>query len=149
MKNRVSAWIILTIITVAAALGLALTNQITMEPISQQAIVAEEKARKLVMPGAETFEKLELDDGSVLFVAKAGDEVIGYIGKDAAKGYSGEIEVITGVSAMASSPGSTSAVPISLKPRAWAPRPRIQPLPRSLPEKIVLCKGVIQKMTTQ
>ena len=99
MKNRVSAWIILTIITVAAALGLALTNQITMEPISQQAIVAEEKARKLVMPGAETFEKLELDDGSVLFVAKAGDEVIGYIGKAAAKGYGGEIEVITGVSA--------------------------------------------------
>ena len=91
MKNRVSAWIILTIITVAAALGLALTNQITMEPISQQAIVAEEKARKLVMPGAETFEKLELDDGSVLFVAKAGDEVIGYIGKAAAKGYGGEI----------------------------------------------------------
>lgn len=99
MKNRVSAWIILTIITVAAALGLALTNQITMEPISQQAIVAEEKARKLVMPGAETFEKLELDDGSVLFVAKAGDEVIGYIGKAAAKGYGGEIEVITGISA--------------------------------------------------
>jgi len=99
MKNRVSAWIILTIITVAAALGLALTNQITMEPISQQAIVAEEKARKLVMPGVETFEKLELDDGSVLFVAKAGDEVIGYIGKAAAKGYGGEIEVITGVSA--------------------------------------------------
>jgi len=99
MKNRVSAWIILTIITVAAALGLALTNQITMEPISQQAIVAEEKARKLVMPGVETFEKLELDDGSALFVAKAGDEVIGYIGKAAAKGYSGEIEVITGISA--------------------------------------------------
>jgi len=99
MKNRVSAWIILTIITVAAALGLALTNQITMEPISQQAIVAEEKARKLVMPGVETFEKLELDDGSVLFVAKAGDEVIGYIGKAVAKGYGGEIEVITGVSA--------------------------------------------------
>jgi Na+-translocating ferredoxin:NAD+ oxidoreductase RnfG subunit len=40
-----------------------------------------------------------LDDGSALFVAKAGDEVIGYIGKAAAKGYSGEIEVITGISA--------------------------------------------------
>jgi electron transport complex protein RnfG len=98
MKNRVSAWIILTVITVVAGFGLALTNQITKEPISQQANATEERARKLVMPEAETFNELELADGNILFIAKKSDEIIGYIGKAVAKGYGGKIEVITGVS---------------------------------------------------
>lgn len=97
MKNRIYAWIVLGAITIVAGLGLALTYGVTKEPIRLQGIAAEEQAKKDVMPGADTFEELALEDGKTLFVAKKGDEVLGYVGKMEAKGYGGPIEVITGV----------------------------------------------------
>ena len=33
MKNRISAWIVLGLITIIAGLGLAVTNEVTKEPI--------------------------------------------------------------------------------------------------------------------
>lgn len=99
MKNRISAWIVLGAITIVAGLGLALTYGVTKEPIRQQAIAAEEAAKKQVMPEADLFEELELADGSKLFVAKKGDETLGYVGKTEARGYGGDIEVVTGVTA--------------------------------------------------
>ena len=97
MKNRIYAWIVLGAITIVAGLGLALTYGVTKEPIRLQGIAAEEQAKKDVMPEADTFEELTLEDGKTLFVAKKGDEVLGYVGKMEAKGYGGPIEVITGV----------------------------------------------------
>jgi len=99
MKNRIYAWIVLGAITIVAGLGLAMTYGVTKEPIRQQAIAAEEAAKKQVMPEADLFEELQLDDGSMLFVAKKGDEVLGYVGKSEARGYGGDIEVVTGVTA--------------------------------------------------
>lgn len=99
MKNRIYAWIVLGAITIVAGLGLALTYGVTKEPIRQQAIAAEEAAKKQVMPEADLFEELELEDGSLLFVAKKGEEVLGYVGKSEARGYGGDIEVVTGVTA--------------------------------------------------
>ena len=97
MKNRIYAWIVLGAITIAAGLGLALTYGVTKEPIRQQGIATEEQAKKHVMPEADSFEELTLEDGKTLFIAKKGDEVLGYIGKLEAKGYGGPIEVITGI----------------------------------------------------
>lgn len=99
MKNRISAWIVLGAITIVAGLGLALTYGVTKEPIRQQAIAAEEAAKKQVMPEADLFEEMQLEDGSTLFVAKKGEDVLGYVGKSESKGYGGDIEVITGVTA--------------------------------------------------
>ena len=99
MKNRISAWIVLGLITLVAGLGLAITNEVTKKPIADQALAAEERAKKLVMPEADQFEEITLADGSTLFVAKANNEIIGYVGKAESKGYGGLIEVITGVKA--------------------------------------------------
>lgn len=98
MKNRFSAWIVLGVITIVAGLGLAITNEVTKGPIAQQSIAAEEKAKQAVMPEAATFEEIPLEDGTTLFAAKAENgDVVGYVGKEEAKGYGGMIEVITGV----------------------------------------------------
>ncbi|NLM86357.1 MAG: FMN-binding protein [Clostridiales bacterium] len=97
MKNRISAWIVLGLITIIAGLGLAVTNEVTKEPIKQQAIAAEEKAKKAVMPEADSFEEIVLEDGTAFFIAKQGDEVVGYVSLEEAKGYGGMIEVVTGV----------------------------------------------------
>lgn len=99
MKNRISAWIVLGLITLVAGLGLAITNEVTKKPIADQALAAEERAKKLVMPEADQFEEITLADGSTLFVAKANNEIIGYVGKAESKGYGGLIEVITGIKA--------------------------------------------------
>ena len=97
MKNRISAWVVLGVITIVAALSLAVTNEVTKEPISLQAQKSEETARAKVMPEAESFEEIALEDGQILFAAKAGEEVLGYIGKTERNGYGGPVEVIAGV----------------------------------------------------
>lgn len=98
MKNRISAWIVLGVITIVAGLGLAFTNEVTKGPIDQQAIMAKEKAKIAVMPEAASFSEIALADGSSLFEALSDTgEVIGYVGQAQSKGYGGMIEVITGV----------------------------------------------------
>ncbi|MDI9519575.1 MAG: FMN-binding protein [Bacillota bacterium] len=100
MKNRISAWIVLGVITIVAGLGLAFVNEMTKNPIEEQALINEEKAKLKVMPGAVQFEKIELEDGNLLFVAKdESGETLGYVGKSVSKGYGGPVEVITGVKA--------------------------------------------------
>ena len=99
MKNRISAWIVLGAITIVAALSLAVTNEVTKAPIAQQAALAEGRAKLLVMPGAETFDEITLEDGKVLFEAKAADGAsLGFVGKTERGGYGGPVEVIAGVS---------------------------------------------------
>ncbi len=97
MKNRISAWIVLGIITIVASLSLAVTNEVTKGPIAQQARLSEDKAKMLMFPAADRFEEITLDGGLILFAAKAGDETIGYVGKAERKGYGGMVEVIAGV----------------------------------------------------
>ncbi len=99
MKNRISAWIVLGAITIVAALSLAVTNEVTKAPIAQQAVLAEEKARLLVVPGAETFAEIALEGGEVLYEAKAPDgTTLGFVGKSERGGYGGPVEVIAGIS---------------------------------------------------
>ncbi len=99
MKNRISAWIVLGIITIAAGLSLAVTNEVTKGPIAEQAVLSEEKARTQVMPGAERFEEITLDDGQVLYAAISGGNTVGFVGKAERKGYGGTVEIIAGVDA--------------------------------------------------
>ena len=100
MKNRIWAWLVLGVITLVAGLGLAITNQVTKGPIQQQAIASEEAARLQVMPGAASFEEIQLEGGGKLFAAKdEGGNLLGYIGKAERRGYGGPVEVIAGVKA--------------------------------------------------
>lgn len=58
MRKGIAAWIALGIITIVAAIALAVTNDITKQTIAVQAKQAEDRARQLVFPGADTFNEV-------------------------------------------------------------------------------------------
>ena len=99
MKKKLAAWLVLGLITVVAGLSLALTNEVTKEPIRNQAAQAEAKAKQKVLPEAESFEALELaeDAGMELLAGKAGGAVVGYVGKVTVNGFGGPVDVIAGI----------------------------------------------------
>ncbi len=99
MKKQLAAWLVLGLITVAGGLSLSITNEVTKEPIRNQAVQAEAKAKQEVLPDAETFEPLELpeDAGMELFTGVSGGTVVGYVGKVTVNGFGGPIDVIAGV----------------------------------------------------
>ncbi len=109
MKEIIRFGLILFGISFVAAIALKTTDQITAGPIQDQINSANEIARKAVFPEAETFEPIDqstLDelkgDFDILkevFYAKKGNEILGFVVKTTPNGFSGAIEVITGISA--------------------------------------------------
>lgn len=111
MKEITRLGIILFLISFIAAVALQLTNQVTAGPIAEQVEKANEIARKAVFPAADAFEtveaskieavksELDIDIVQEAFIAKKGSEVIGYVVKTTPNGFSGEVEVITGINA--------------------------------------------------
>lgn len=97
-KKQLPGYAALLIITLVAALALGATYTLTEERISQQSVIASEKARAQVMPEAEAFEKIPSENDAIEEVYKAmkDSEVIGYIAKTTVNGYGGEIEIIAG-----------------------------------------------------
>ena len=98
-KKQLPAFLILTIIAVVAAVVLALTNMITAGPIAEHAMAALKEAFNAVMP-AESYEIMTVPadyDVSSLYVAKNGDEVIGYCVTASSNGYGGPVAVTLGV----------------------------------------------------
>lgn len=102
MKNDIlRLGIILCIITAIAAGILGFVNNITLPVIEQQAIIANDEARKEILPSAESFEQVEGDfGGNIVEVYKglSGDQEVGYTIKSTSSGYGGAIEIITGIS---------------------------------------------------
>ncbi len=100
MKRKLAAWIALGIITVVAGVCLGVTNEITKGPIEEQVILTAQAARQRVLPSAETFEPMTLEEGSGLdnaYIGKRGEEIVGYVGQATVNGYGGAIEIIAGV----------------------------------------------------
>ena len=97
-KKQLPGYAALLIITLVAALALGATYTLTEERISQQSVIASEKARAQVMPEAEAFEKIPSENDAIEEVYKAmkDSEVIGYVAKTTVNGYGGEIEIIAG-----------------------------------------------------
>ncbi len=97
-KKQLPGYAALLIITLVAALALGATYTLTAERISQQSVIASEKARAQVMPEAEAFEKIPSENDAIEEVYKAmkDSEVIGYVAKTTVNGYGGEIEIIAG-----------------------------------------------------
>ena len=98
-KKQLPAFLILTIIAVVAAVVLALTNMITAGPIAVHAMAALKEAFNAVMP-AESYEIMTVPaehDVSSLYVAKNGDEVVGYCVTASSNGYGGPVAVTLGV----------------------------------------------------
>lgn len=107
MKEIVRLGIILFTISFIAAIGLKVTEEFTSGPIAAQIEAANELARKDVFKDADSFEAIDaakLDELKAseetvqeVFVAKKGSEIIGYVVKTTPNGFSGPVEVVTGV----------------------------------------------------
>lgn len=101
MKNEiVRLGLILCIITVIASGTLAFVNQATYPVIQEQIRVANDNARKQIIPTADNFELVEGDFGpdvQEVYKATSGTETVGYIIKNAPSGYGGPIELMVGV----------------------------------------------------
>ena len=91
--------IVLLVICIVIPLALAVTNKITAARIAELDEKNETEAMKRLI-SAETYEKKELkaDDETVVYtVASDGEEVRGYIFTVSAKGYGGDVSVMTAV----------------------------------------------------
>lgn len=91
----------LFIICLVATLLLGLTNSVTAPIIEKLTIETEIKSRQVVFADAESFGEAEtLADGTSVVTALDGDaNVIGHVVVNVAKGYGGDISVMTGVDA--------------------------------------------------
>ncbi|WP_432664223.1 RnfABCDGE type electron transport complex subunit G [Wukongibacter baidiensis] len=107
MKEIVKLGIILLIVCVVAAGALAITNEVTKDQIAFQRNLANEEARKSILPSAENFKPLEEDKLNEIvsknnkvaevFAGYKGDSVVGYTFKTLPSGYGGTVEVMTGI----------------------------------------------------
>ena len=86
------ALILFTICLVVTAL-LAGTNLLTKNKIAEQSALEAEQSRKVVLSDADSFEEA---DG--YYIGKANNETVGYVFQTEAKGYGGEVKVMTGIS---------------------------------------------------
>ncbi len=101
MKNYVKPTLVLFLICFIATFLLGLTNSVTAPIIDKLAVETEIKSRQTVFPEAVSFGEANiLSDGTSVVVAldEAGNE-IGYVVVNSAKGYGGDISVMTGVDA--------------------------------------------------
>jgi electron transport complex protein RnfG len=100
---------ILFIICAVAAASLGYTNYVTYDRIVEQQQIATDEAKKVVLPDADAFDKLDDSTFSTIQsntkynyisgidVAKAGGSIIGYAVKVVPNGYGGTIDVVVGV----------------------------------------------------
>ncbi len=96
--KRVPAFLILTIITLVAAVLLALTDSVTREPIATAARGEADAARLTVLPAADSFDPVGAPEGvDDLYEAKAGGQLIGKTATVTVQGFAGPVEVIVGM----------------------------------------------------
>lgn len=91
-KEILKPALLLFVICVCITALLAGTNKLTAAKIAQNAVENEEASRQTVLPDADEF-KTE-DDCAVGY--KDG-EVIGYVYVTSAKGYGGDVQIMTGI----------------------------------------------------
>lgn len=103
MKEIIKNALILFAITLIASVLMAYVYSITKGPIADVQIVNRDKALSSVLPDAN-FEELKdvdfsnYDKLNTVFVAKNGDEIVGYAFKlTTTEGYGGPIEMVVGI----------------------------------------------------
>lgn len=96
--KKIPPFAILTVITLLAAMLLALTNTVTADPIALAATNAANAARKAVLVSADTFEALP-NDSTVdsLYRGLANGAPVGYAATVTVTGFGGPIEVTVGL----------------------------------------------------
>ena len=86
-------------ICAVAAGALAYVNSVTAPTSAATNAAAADKARGEVLSSADGFEEKTAPDGTVYYVGKSGEEAVGYVFTTSAKGYGGDVEIMTGVNA--------------------------------------------------
>ena len=89
----------LFLICAVAAGALAGVNAVTAPTIAANNAAAADKARGEVLPAADSFEERTAPDGAVYYVGVGGGSPVGYVFTTSAKGYGGDVEIMTGVDA--------------------------------------------------
>lgn len=88
---------IITAICLVVAVCLAVTNALTADKIAERAKADEENAMRGLI-AAENYKKVDLKkDGITFTVAEKGGKEVGYIVKSSAKGYGGDVIVMTAI----------------------------------------------------
>lgn len=96
-KNMIKPVLILTAICIVVSLLVALTNYITADAILRQEIETAEAAKKAVLPYAESFTQIESSDFTAFTGFDEEGDVIGYAITTSAKGYGGQVQIMTGL----------------------------------------------------
>lgn len=108
MKDIFKTGIVLLIVSLVAALALGMTNEVTKDKIAEQRFMANELAKREVLPAAASFEdvvgepleniKANFQPITEAYLGKdeAGN-IIGYVFKSTPTGFGGIIEVVTGI----------------------------------------------------
>lgn len=96
------AIIVLTVVCLVISAALALTNHITKDKIAEMEKASASAAMEALIKNAE-YELADLTDikgleGAEIYVATSNNETLGYIITTAAKGYGGDVTVMTAIS---------------------------------------------------
>ena len=94
IKEVLKPTLILFVICFVVAAALAGTNLLTEDKIEAQQAAKAEESRKIVLSAADAF---EARDG--YYEGTSGGATIGYVFETSAKGYGGDVKVMTGVTA--------------------------------------------------
>lgn len=88
----------LLIICLVATALLALTNNVTEKKIAENSVIKENSSRSVVLPQAKEFSEVtELENGVSYCAGKDGEMLAGYVFTSSAKGYGGDVTVMTGM----------------------------------------------------
>ncbi len=93
-KEVIIVTITLTLICLITTALLAIINSVTQGPIEENSIKAQNEARMSVVAGA--FDFVKKDDGLYYEAVDESGNVIGYAVSTSAKGYGGDVSVMTG-----------------------------------------------------
>jgi len=101
MKYILKPALTLFITAVLVVAGLSYVYNLTLDPIERQKRKTQEAAMKEVFPRASEYKVMEIDKtGSIVSVYEAlsGNALTGYVVQLSPKGYSGNIDLIVGIS---------------------------------------------------
>ncbi len=98
IKEHIVTTVTLFLICLIATFLLGVTNSVTAPIIADLAVETEIKSRQVVFSDAASFgEVKQADDASIVEALDENGEKIGYVVVNIAKGYGGDISVMTGV----------------------------------------------------
>ncbi len=92
--------IALFLICAIATTCLALTNQLTIDKIAQNAIETEQASRKVVLETASSFsDNNSIDDSDIIYSVGTDDggDTVGYVFTSVMSGYGGDVSVMIGI----------------------------------------------------